>query len=67
MSDDLRKRGPEDRSRINVNEPWELKYWSKTLGVTPDRLKEVIRQVGTRTDDVEQYLSSSTAETAVRE
>jgi len=66
MSDDLRKRGPEDRSRINVNEPWELKYWSKTLGVTPDRLKEVIRQVGTRTDDVEQYLSS-TAETAVRE
>lgn len=67
MSDDLRKRGPEDRSRINVNEPWELKYWSKTLGVTPDRLKEVIRQVGTRTDDVEQYLSSSTAETSVRE
>ena len=67
MSDDLRKRGPEDRSRINVNEPWELKYWSKTLGVTPDRLKEVIRQVGTHTDDVEQYLSSSTAETSVRE
>jgi hypothetical protein len=66
MSDDLRKRGPEDRSRINVNEPWELKYWSKTLGVTPDRLKEVVRQVGTRTEDVEQYLSS-TAETSVRE
>jgi Protein of unknown function (DUF3606) len=66
MSDDLRKRGPEDRSRINVNEPWELKYWSKTLGVTPDRLKEVVRQVGTRTEDVEQYLSS-TAETSVRQ
>ena len=30
MSDDVRKRGPEDRSRINVNEPWELKYWSKS-------------------------------------
>jgi Protein of unknown function (DUF3606) len=66
MSDDVRKRGPEDRSRINVNEPWELKYWSKTLGVTPDRLKEVVRQVGTRTEDVEQYLSS-TAHTSVRE
>jgi hypothetical protein len=49
-----------------VNEPWELKYWSKTLGVTPDRLKEVVRQVGTRTEDVEQYLSS-TVETSVRE
>jgi hypothetical protein len=66
MSDDLRRRGPEDRSRINVNEPWELKYWSKTLGVTPERLKEVVRQVGTRTEDVEQYLSS-TAETGVRQ
>lgn len=59
MSDDLRGRGPEDRSRINVNEPWELKYWSKTLGVTPERLKEVVQQVGTRTEDVEQYLSST--------
>jgi len=66
MADDFRKRGPEDRSRINVNEPWELKYWSKTLGVTPDRLKEVVRQVGARTEDVEQYLSS-TAETSVKE
>jgi hypothetical protein len=65
MSDDVRNRGPEDRSRINVNEPWELKYWSKTLGVTPDRLKEVVQKVGTRTEDVEQYLSS-TAETSVR-
>jgi len=65
MSDDDRNRGPEDRSRINVNEPWELKYWSKTLGVTPDRLKEVVQKVGTRTEDVEQYLSS-TAETSVR-
>jgi len=65
MSDDVRNRGPEDRSRINVNEPWELKYWSKTLGVTPDRLKEVVQKVGTRTEDVEQYLSS-TAETTVR-
>jgi len=65
MSDDVRNRGPEDRSRINVNEPWELKYWSKTLGVTPDRLKEVVQKVGTRTEDVEQYLSS-TAEMSVR-
>lgn len=66
MSDDLRKGAPEDRARINVNEPWELKYWSKTLGVTPDKLKEVVRQVGARTEDVEKYLSA-TAETAVRE
>jgi hypothetical protein len=46
MSDDLSNRGPADRSRINVNEPWELKYWSKELGVTPDRLKELVRQHG---------------------
>jgi hypothetical protein len=66
MADDLRERGPQDRSRINVNEPWELKYWSKKLGLTPERLKEVVRQVGVRVEDVERYLSA-TAHGAVKQ
>lgn len=31
MADDLSKRGPQDRSRINVNQDYELQYWSKNL------------------------------------
>jgi hypothetical protein len=56
MSDDLGNRGPADRSRINVNEAWELRYRSKELGVTPNRLKELVRQHGVSVAAVRQAL-----------
>jgi hypothetical protein len=39
MADDKTKVGRADRDRINVNEPYELRYWSQKFGVTPVRLK----------------------------
>src|SRR5450759_3236235 len=33
MSHDLKNRGPADRSRINVNEPWEVKYRRKEFAL----------------------------------
>src|SRR5687768_2835675 len=33
MADDLTKRAPGDRSRINLVEDYELQYWTKELGV----------------------------------
>ncbi|WP_213278934.1 DUF3606 domain-containing protein [Chryseobacterium indologenes] len=56
MSDDLSKRRPQDATKINVNETWELDYWSKELGVTKERLKEAVRAVGTSVEDVKRYL-----------
>jgi len=38
MADDRTKRGPADRSRINVHEPYELEYWTQELSVSADRL-----------------------------
>jgi Protein of unknown function (DUF3606) len=35
MPDDKKKTGSPDRDRINVNEDYELRDWSKRLGVTP--------------------------------
>ena len=32
MSDNLNKRGPQDASKINVNEEWELRYWTQKFG-----------------------------------
>jgi hypothetical protein len=46
MSDDLNKRGPQDASRVNVNEEWELRYWTKKLGVTEEELKAAVEKVG---------------------
>ena len=30
MADDLKKKGPEDQARINVNEAHEVRYWTET-------------------------------------
>lgn len=56
MSDDLEKKIPQDATKVNVNETWELDYWSKKFGVTEERLKEAVKAVGTSADAVEKYL-----------
>jgi Protein of unknown function (DUF3606) len=56
MSDDPKKRGPADWTRINPNEPDEVRYWSDVLGVTPERLKEAVKFVGPNVDAVRQVL-----------
>jgi len=56
MADNLNDRGPQDRSRINVNEAYELQYWSKKFGVTEDQLKEAVRAAGTSADAVGKHL-----------
>jgi len=56
MSDDLSKRGRQDRERINVNEEHELRRWSDRYGVSPDKLRETVQRVGPMAKDVEQAL-----------
>jgi hypothetical protein len=56
MSDDLTKLRPRDATKINVHEPWELEYWCKALGVSPQQLKEAVKAVGTSVVAVKQYL-----------
>lgn len=54
--DDKQKVGGADRSRININESYELDYWSDKFGVSKDKLKAAIQTVGTSADKVEEYL-----------
>ena len=59
MADDKTKTGGQDRQRINVNEDYELRSWSKKFGVTPERLKDAVKAVGTQADDVERHLAGA--------
>ena len=45
MSDNKENRGPADRARIALGEPYEVQYWSKELGVSADELREVVKRV----------------------
>lgn len=59
MSDDLKNRGPQDRSRINVNEDHEMRYWSKELGVSEDQLRESVKVAGVSVDAVKKHLGKA--------
>src|SRR5690348_2225821 len=56
MSDDRNNRGPADRSRINVNEPYEVDYWCRRFGCSESRLRDAVKSVGVMVSDVERYL-----------
>ena len=56
MSDDLSKRGPQDRSRINVNETYELRYWTQALGVSEAQLRDAVKAVGPSATAVREHL-----------
>ena len=58
MSDDPNTRGEPDRSRINVNQEHELRYWTQALDVTEEELREAVRAVGASVSEVRESLRS---------
>ena len=59
MADDPSKRGPEDRSRINVNEPHEVRYWTEKFSCSNAELRAAVAKVGVLAEDVGKELKSS--------
>ena len=58
MSDDTSQRGPQDRSRINMNQAHEVSYWTKSLGVSEAELSRAVGAVGSSADKVREFLGS---------
>ena len=58
MSDDKTKTSAQDRTRVNVNEDYELRYWSEKFGCTHDELRAAVKAVGVMAKDVEAHLKS---------
>ena len=56
MADDLKKKFPQDASKINIHEPWEVDYWCRALGVTKDQLVAAVKAVGVSATAVRQHL-----------
>jgi hypothetical protein len=56
MADDKSKTAPQDASRINVNEDYELRYWTEKFGVSDQQLKDAVAAVGVSADKVQEYL-----------
>jgi Protein of unknown function (DUF3606) len=55
MSDDLKARGI-DRTRVSLNQDWEVAYWTKHFSVSKERLGEAKQAVGSSAEAVARYL-----------
>jgi hypothetical protein len=58
MPDDKNKTRPQDSSRINIHEPYEVQYWSTKFGCTKSQLEAAVKAVGVSATAVEKYLKN---------
>lgn len=59
MPDDKTKTGSQDRMRINVSEPYEVRDWARKFGVSKDELLKAVQAVGNNASEVEVHLRGS--------
>ena len=52
MADDRNIRGAADRSRINMQEDYEVRCWTEKWSVTREQLAEAVRAVGVMVKNV---------------
>ena len=57
MSDNKSKRGVADRNRISLDQDYEVRDWSESLGVSKDELVAAVHAVGNSAEKVKAYLS----------
>jgi hypothetical protein len=55
---DLKKRASPDRSKINMHEPTEVKYWTKELGIDKGQLQKLVDKVGNSAAAVRKELAT---------
>lgn len=58
MADDKTKSGGQDRTRISLNEDYEVADWCAKFGVTTEQLKAAVAAVGDQASRVESYLKA---------
>jgi hypothetical protein len=58
MSDDLKKKGQPDRSKIAMHEDHEVRYWTKHLNVSKEQLQKAVEKVGNSAAAVRKELTA---------
>jgi len=57
MPGNLDRQKPEDPTKINIHQQWELNFWTNELGVTETELKNAVKVVGPMVKDVKKHLN----------
>ena len=56
--DNLTKREQPDRSKINMDEAFEVKYWTHQLGISREQLQNAVDKVGNSAAAVRKELAA---------
>jgi hypothetical protein len=56
MADDTQRAGSPDTRRIDIDQEREVRYWTKVLGIKPERLREAVKAAGTSVEAVRKHL-----------
>jgi len=56
MPDNKQETRPQDASRVNIHEDYEVRYWCKKFGCRKEELIKAVGVVGTSAAKVEEYL-----------
>ena len=56
--DDPKNRHQPDRSKVNVNQDYEVRYWTEKFGCSEEELRKAVNRVGSSADAVERALKS---------
>lgn len=54
--DDKSNTGSPDRDRINLEEDYEVRHWTKALGVSEEELRAAVAAAGSTADAVRRHL-----------
>ena len=54
--DNLNRRVPEDPQKININQSWEVEYWTKKLLISEKKLRALVAKVGVNVADIKKEL-----------
>ena len=64
MADDTSNLGPADQARINMNEGYEVRYWTANLKCTEAELRATVKTVGVMAAEVRAYIAKNRRERA---
>jgi uncharacterized protein DUF3606 len=64
--DSLTKKQQPDRSKINMHQAHEVKYWAHALKVSPEELRKAVDKVGNSAAAVRKELACSAKPTGER-
>jgi len=59
MKNPIQRRSPDDLSHVEISEQWQITYWTQELKTTQERLTRAIREQGSLTQQVREWLEQN--------